>query len=72
MLYIRTKQGGCIEWQVGEKLHVNFHDIEAVEVQADGTELIHIQNNFSNIPFHNSNSFQRWFGAMAQFIAHNL
>jgi hypothetical protein len=72
MMYIETKCGASIEWHVGEKLHENFYDLDVVEVQADGTELIHIQNNFSNVPFHNSKSVQRWFGAMAQFIAHNL
>lgn len=72
MLYVITKNGASIDWHVGEKLHEDFYYLDVAEVQADCDELQHIKENFHNIPYNKTKRVQRWFGAMAQFIAHNL
>ena len=76
MMYLKVldsyNQEQTIQWHVGETLPENFYDLQVLELQADCHELDHIKMNFSNIPFHQIKRVQRWFGAMAQFIAHNL
>ena len=76
MMYLKVldsyNQEQTIQWHVGETLPENFYDLQVLEAQADCHELQHIQENFHNIPYHKTKRVQRWFGAMAQFIAHNL
>lgn len=68
---------GGHEPQIQEaKFYVGSHkvidyDWEILEVQADSDELNAIKCQMNNIPF-SRKSCQRWFGDMAQFIAHNI
>ena len=55
---------------VGEPIMLDGDDV--VEVQADGDELMHIFNNFTNIPWPNkSKRVVVWYGDMAKFIVEN-
>jgi hypothetical protein len=56
----------------GPEVAQNLAAAEVIEIQADGEELEHIQQYFTGIPFHKAARVQRWFGDVANFIAHNL
>lgn len=56
----------------GPRVATNLAEAEVVEIQADEDELEHIQQYFTGIPFHKAARVQRWFGDVANFIAHNL
>lgn len=43
-----------------------------IEVQADGHELKHIHELFTNLPYSKCGGVVRWFGDHAAFIAANL
>ncbi len=64
------------EWHVGEGPigrgdGLNLDSI-VIEMQADGDELDHIRNLYSNIPFRDGKRAVRWYGEMAKFIVGNL
>ena len=48
MLFITTKTNASISVHVGEPIRVPLLDI--VEIQADGDELNHILQHFTNLP----------------------
>jgi hypothetical protein len=63
------------QWYIGQKNPLKeeeLYNCEIVEIQADGDELEHIKQYITGIPFRKAARVQRWFGDMANFIAHNL
>ena len=59
------------EWHVGGgRPGVNLEQVE--EIQADGDELEHIKQNFTNFPMANHVRVVRWRGEHARFILSHL
>lgn len=62
------------QWYVGqERPNINrFAKSSVIKIQADGDELIHIQDGFQNIPYSRLKRVQVWFEPWARFIYDNL
>jgi len=75
MLYITfededgNKKAIC--WHVGSRPDLDY-EANVKKVQADGDELLYIQNSFNNIPYHKKARVQSWTGEIAKFIANHL
>lgn len=68
MLYF-TSDNGIREWHIGEK-KPQLEKI--IEVQADGSELEFIKDNFRNLPYVLFKKVQIWREEMAEYIYLNL
>ena len=72
---LKDKYGKTVEvgWHCGTKTPDLNHkdDQHAIDVMADGDELIYISQQFDNIPITNR-KIVRWTGETAQFIMLNL
>ncbi len=69
-----TKPTESLVWHIGEPnplKDVPERVAQVIEVQADGDELGHIANTFTNVPMAKKNTV-RWHGDIAKFIAQNL
>lgn len=72
MLYIKLTTGTKYTWQVGEPKPIQYDDVNDVqEIQADGHELIHIENMFHISPIPKGRVI-RVFGDLAKIIIGNL
>jgi hypothetical protein len=69
MLYVRRESEGLTTHHVGEPLYKGSLS-QVIEVQADGDELLHITQRFTNLPMTNGRVV-RWFGDHARFIVAN-
>jgi hypothetical protein len=60
-----------VEFEIGKTTPVNLNHELVLSVIADGAELRHILNNFTQLPRCLSRTEQRWFGDHAKFIVAN-
>lgn len=78
MLYFYINDGHIIDWHVGEKVpeiwqpqHSGLPHRFVTMIYADGDELLHIINQFENLPYCKGRS-TKWTGEFAKFIFENL
>jgi predicted amidohydrolase len=67
MIYITKTDGKTYSYHIGQSLPDGD---EVIQIQADGDELDHIYNTFSNIPVARKRVVN-YFGDMAKFIVEN-
>ena len=72
MLYINFQDGsstGIHVGQINDNMRNSVSNI--ISIQADGDELNHIHQNFSNIPFRKDKRVVKFYGETAKFIMGN-